>query len=186
MARAMPGLNREEMSSALRRKGQRIVPVKWDDFSDRYMHTHADALKRLYERWGTDYVQVAPWYRNTPAGNEALQGKYSSQRGEKLRGFSPSYSDYVDEWGCLWKTTDPDEVGGNCVDHPYHTVEEALGAAIPDPSFRADSTRYGRRGPPIRASSSGCRTGWGPGRCPASCWVLRRPSWRSIPSSLSW
>jgi len=146
MEGAGPGLDRQEMTSALRRGGQRVVPVKWDDFSDRYAHNHAQALSRLYETWGTDYVQVAPWYRNTPVGEAALKGEYASLRGEKLRGFSPSYSDYVDEWGCLWKTTDPDEVGGNCVDHPYHTVEDALQAEIPDPELprRLDPIREAR------------------------------------------
>jgi uroporphyrinogen decarboxylase len=144
---AGPGLSRNEMTSALRRKGQRVIPVKWDDFSDRYMHTHAGTLNRLYETWGTDYVQAAPWYRNTPAGDAALQSEYASLRGDRLRGFSPSYSDYVDEWGCLWKTTDPDEVGGNCVDHPYHTVEDALTAKIPDPELP-------RRLDPIREALS--------------------------------
>ncbi len=65
----------------------------------------------------------------------AQQNGYASQRGEKLRGFSPGYSDYRDEWNCLWKTTDADEVGANCVEHPYSSVEEALQARLPDPEM---------------------------------------------------
>jgi uroporphyrinogen decarboxylase len=146
MADSVRGLNREEMTSALKRKGQRVVPLKWDDFSDRYMHTHGERLTRLYEKWGTDYVQVAPGYRNLPVGETATQSEYARMRGDNLRGFSPGYSDYVDEWGCLWKTTDADEVGGNCVDHPYHTVEEVLKAPIPEPELpgRLDPIRKSR------------------------------------------
>lgn len=142
----VPGLNREEMISALRRKGQRVIPMKWDDFSDRYMHTHAQKLKSLYETLGKDYVQVSPWYQYTPAGDIDQQSEYARLRGNKLRGFSPGYSDYIDEWGCLWKTTDADEVGGNCVDHPYRSVEDALKASVPDPELpeRLDPIRKAR------------------------------------------
>jgi uroporphyrinogen decarboxylase len=130
--------------------GQRTIPVRWDDFSDRYMHTHEQRLKRIYETWGKDYVQVAPWYQNLPIGDSDKQSEYARLRGDQLRGFSPGYADYVDEWGCIWKTTDTDEVGGSCVDHPYHTVEEALKAQIPDPELpkRLDPIRKAREDHP--------------------------------------
>jgi uroporphyrinogen decarboxylase len=108
------------------------------------MHTHEQELSRIYAAWGKDYVQVAPWYQNVPVGGEAaLQSVYASERGDKLRGFSPGYSEYRDEWNCTWKTTDADEVGANCVEHPYPSVEEALKASIPDPGL-------GKRLDPIR------------------------------------
>jgi uroporphyrinogen decarboxylase len=147
MAETVQGLNREEMSSALRRRGQRIIPVKWDDFSDRYMHTHQQRLEQIYSTWGKDYVQVAPWYQNTPVGEESSQqSSFARERGEKLRGFSPGYSEYLDEWNCRWKTTDVDEVGANCVDHPYASIEEALQAKVPDPDLdkRLDPIRQMR------------------------------------------
>jgi uroporphyrinogen decarboxylase len=149
-AQNVHGLNREEMTSALRRKGQRVVPMKWDDFSDRYMHTHEQKLRGLYEICGKDYIQVSPWYKNTPVGDAAQQGEYARLRGNQLRGFSPGYCDYIDEWGCLWKTTDADEVGGNCVDHPHHSVESALNAQMPDPSLskRLDPIRKAREDNP--------------------------------------
>ncbi len=131
------GLDRDEMTSALRRKGQRLVPVKWDDFSDRYMNTNRERLERLYNRWGKDYIQVNPWYQNIPVGEEALKSEFARTRGDQLRGFSPGFSDYRDEWGCIWKTTDADEVGGNCVDHPYHSVADALKVRVPDPELPA-------------------------------------------------
>ncbi len=127
------GLDREEMTSALRRKGQRIIPVKWDDYSDRYMHTYDQELQQLYAKWGRDYLQVSPWYKYKPAGEEAQISEYAKQRGEELRGFSPGYSDYFDEWNCRWKTTDADEVGANSIDHPYPSIDKALAAKIPDP-----------------------------------------------------
>jgi uroporphyrinogen decarboxylase len=137
MAQNAVGLTRNEMTSALRRKGQKLVPVKWDDFSDRYMHTNRERLMRLYEKWGKDYVQVNPWYQNKPVGEEALKSEFASLRGDQLRGFSPGFSDYLDEWGCVWKTTDADEVGGNCVDHPYGSVDDALKAPLPDAELPA-------------------------------------------------
>ncbi len=150
MTRNGAGLSREEMTSALRRKGQRLVPVKWDDYSDRYVNTHRDRLERLYDRWGKDYVQVNPWYKTVPVGEEALKSEFARKRGDQLRGFSPGFSDYQDEWGCIWKTTDADEVGGNCVDHPYHAVRDALKARLPDPELpvRFASIRKEREGHP--------------------------------------
>jgi uroporphyrinogen decarboxylase len=137
MAKNDVGLTREEMTSALRRRGQKFIPVKWDDFSDRYMSTNRERLTRLYEKWGKDYVQVNPWYENKPVGEAALKSEFARLRGDQLKGFSPGFSDYLDEWGCVWKTTDADEVGGNCVDHPYGSVEDALKAPLPDPELPA-------------------------------------------------
>ena len=146
MMRTNRGLSRTEMISALRRKGQKTIPVKCDDFSERYMHTYDEEFTSLFEKWGKDYVQANPWYHSEPVGGTALQSEFARLRGDQLRGFSPGYSDYVDEWGCIWKTTDADEVGGNCVDHPYHTVEEVVTARLPDPELprRLDPMREAR------------------------------------------
>ena len=78
MAPNSVGLTRKEMTSALKRKGQRIVPVKWDDFSDRYMNTNKERLLHLYEKWGKDYVQANPWYQSKPVGEEALKSEFGA------------------------------------------------------------------------------------------------------------
>lgn len=146
MQNAIKGLNRQEMQSALLRRGQRVVPVKWDDFSDRYMNQHRERLEDIYATWGRDYEQIAPWYRTTPVGDHAAESEYAYKRGETLRGFSPGYSEYRDEWNCRWRTTDVDELGANCVEHPYGSVDEAVSADLPDPdaSERLEPIRRAR------------------------------------------
>jgi uroporphyrinogen decarboxylase len=152
MSSENPGLTREELTACLRRRWQRLIPVKWDDFSDRYAFTFRDRLQRCYERWGKDYLQVSPWYRHTPVGEDAGHTVHAGRRGGQLRGFSPGFSDYADEWGCLWKTTDADEVGGNCIEHPYASLDDALGARLPDPELpqRLDPIRQAREQSPDR------------------------------------
>jgi uroporphyrinogen decarboxylase len=110
------------------------------------MNEHREQLERIYKTWGKDYEQVAPWYRHTPIGDEAGQSEYAGRRGDSLRGFSPGYSEYLDEWSCRWKTTDADELGASCIEHPYPSVGEALKARIPDPAAngRLDPVRKAR------------------------------------------
>ncbi len=108
------GLNRQEMTSALKRKGQRLIPIKWDDFSQRFLNINGAKMQELWQTYGKDYVQTAPAYSSTGIG----------------------YGEWKDEWGCTWKTLDPEEVGGQMVAHPYDDVDKAIKAKLPDPELK--------------------------------------------------
>ncbi|MGQ9607870.1 MAG: hypothetical protein ACUVWN_01080 [bacterium] len=41
------GLSRQEMISALKRQGQRLIPIKWDDFSQRFLSINGEKMQEL-------------------------------------------------------------------------------------------------------------------------------------------
>lgn len=110
---SIKGLNRQEMSSALTFQGQRVIPIKWDDFSPRFMELNGERMRKLWRTWGKDYVQTAPAYSTTELG----------------------HGEWEDEWGCTWKTLDPEEVGGQMIAHPFNSVDEAAKAKLPNPEL---------------------------------------------------
>lgn len=128
MKDSVKGLNRQEMNSALKRQGQRVIPIKWDDFSPRFLSLNGEKMEELWQTWGKDYVQTGPAYSSTEIGP----------------------GEWKDEWGCTWKTLDPEEVGGQMVAHPFDSVDEALKSELPDPELRErlEPIKNARKGNP--------------------------------------
>ena len=125
MENSTESLSRQEMNSALRRQGQRVIPIKWDDFSPRFLSLNGEKMDELWHTWGKDYVQTGPAYSGTEIGP----------------------GEWKDEWGCTWKTLDPEEVGGQMVAHPFNCVDDALEAELPDPDLdkRLEPIRNARK-----------------------------------------
>ena len=121
--------NKEEVRTALQRKGAAHCPVRMNRLTTDVIVRHGEGLADLLCQFPDDVIHVAPY--------DFTQGYQSPSRSNKLSTVEALMREreWVDEWGIGWKHA-ADGVGANPHRHPikdWSQLDEYLHSQIPDP-----------------------------------------------------